>query len=113
MPDLREIAWRLDAIDKSIERVEDFAATKADGAAMVRELESVRAGLRQAREDVMIELRDMRAVTAAAVVRADATANDVIRSGRTETLKLIVAALTAFAVLLGGVVLAYATGKIG
>ena len=110
--DLRDVGHRLDEIDRALVRVETVASTKADGAAMVREIESVRNEIRVIRGEVMTELRRMTDATAAAVLRADNTANDVIRSGRSETLKLIVAAMTAFAVLFGGVILAYASGRI-
>ncbi len=110
--DLRDVGHRLDEIDRALVRVEVVVSTKADGASTVREIEAVRAEIRLIRGEVMAELRRMTDATTAAVLRADNTANEVIRSGRSETLKLIVAAMTAFAVLFGGVVLAYASGRI-
>lgn len=114
MPDtIRDLSTRLDSLDRHIGRVETMAMGKADGVQMVRELDLLRAELRELQTDTMAALREMRSETAAAVVRADSTANDVIRSGRSETMRLMLAAMTAFATLLGGVVIAYATGKLG
>ncbi len=110
--DFRDVGHKLDEIDRALLRVETLAATKADGAGVAREIEGIRTDIRQTREDVMTELRRMNDATTAAVQRADNTANDVIRSGRSETLKLIIACMTAFAVLLGGVLTAYATGRL-
>jgi hypothetical protein len=110
--DFRDVGHRLDDIDRALVRVETMASVKADGATVAREIEVIRTDIRTVRGEVMNELGKMREATAAAVLRADNTANDVIRSGRSETLKLIIAAMTAFAVLLGGVVLAYASGRI-
>lgn len=102
MPDtLRDLSRRMDEVDRQLERVENVVGTKADGSAVVRELDWIRG-----------ELKSIRTETAAAILRADSTANDVIRSGRSETMKLLLASMTAFATLLGLVVAAYATGKI-
>lgn len=110
---IEQVAWSLDAIDKRLERLSDRLDTKADGAATVRELQSIRAELSAARAEGMVMLDNMKKDLSAAVLRSDATANDVIRSGRSETLKLLVAAMTAFAILVGAVVAAVATGKVG
>lgn len=110
---VERVAWTLDEVDKRLERLSIRVDTKADGAATVRELQSIRDELGKARAEGMAMLDGMKKDTSAAVLRADATANDVIRSGRSETLKLLVAAMTAFAVLVGAVVAAVATGRVG
>lgn len=112
-----EVDRRLAALERDVRVVLPVAGqvahAEAAAIAVERELEDVRAELRAVERAAADEVR--RAVDAArlAADNANATANDVIRSGRTENLKLIGIVVGSFTTLAGSIITLVATGKIG
>lgn len=85
---------------------------EADVEGVFRALSEVRGDLRDLQRESAAAVRRAEKAAAAAVQRADSTANDVIRSGRAENLKLIALVLGSFTTVIGLIVTAILTGKI-
>ena len=115
---------RVRALDKALERLEydirvlmpltgQIGGLEADVDAVERELANLRLDLVTLRNEALAAAQA--AATAAQVAKdtANTTANEVIRSGRTENLKLIGIIVGAFTTIAGTIITLYATGKLG
>ncbi len=85
---------------------------EADVEGVFRALSEVRGDLRELQRESAEAVRRAEKAAAAAVQRADSTANEVIRSGRAENLKLIGLVLGSFTTVIGLIATAILTGKI-
>lgn len=103
---------RFEEIDRRLLNVETDVKTRADAGVVVRELETLRDSIRTLKSEYADDVRKARDAAAAAVLTANQIANDVIRAGRSENLKLIGIVIGAFTTICGGIIAAVATGKI-
>lgn len=111
-------------VDRQLAALEHDVRVIAPVAGQVAGIEADVDGLQRALGEIRVDLRDLQRESAAAIRRAesaaieagrraDTNANDVIRSGRIENLKLIGIVIGAFATIIGIVLTAYLTGKLG
>ncbi len=103
---------RFDEIDRRLAAVEIDVKTRADGPMMASEIGLLRTSIRELKQEYAEEVRRAKDAAQAAVVTANNIANDVIRSGRMENLKLIGIVVGAFVTISGIVLTAILTGKI-
>lgn len=104
---------RFREIDRRLGAVEIDVKTRADAGAVVRELEYLREELRELQREAADRLARAEQLARDAERTANTTANDVIRAGRAENLKLIGIVTGAFTAIAGAIITLFATGKVG